>query len=192
MKPLNFRERFEESYMPVRIPAENAKGYKTKYIYYAPWYVWDLSYMRLKKEKALILSCSISSFVLFLWIVTRDIRFNYNVLVYAPAVLAFCAHILELVALFRFTWSKVRITKMNYSEVTEVMLYVPAGRGALGLVSGVVSLILVFMDGFSLSAVSVSLGYLIYAGLARFVYRRFSSLPCRIEDNDVICNIVNE
>ena len=191
MKTLSFRERFEESYMPVRIPAKNAKGYKTKYIYYAPWYIWDISAVSLKKEKTLLLVNSILSLVLFLWVVTRDTKCNYNIFVYAPAVLAFCIHILELAALVRFACSSTKITKMIYYEVTEVMQYVPAGRGFLCAISGLVSLIHVFTDNPSTIALCVVAGYMIYAGIAWFVFYRFSRLTCRIEDNNVVSCIID-
>ena len=37
----SLRERFEECYTAVPVPADNEKGFKIKYVYCAPWYIWE-------------------------------------------------------------------------------------------------------------------------------------------------------
>ena len=178
------RDRFEESYTAVQVPANNAKGFKIKYVYYAPWYIWDLPQRKLKKEKLLLFSCSIISLIFFFVAATGITQSNYSAPVYIPAILAFCAHIFELAALFQFAAAKYKVTKMTYGEIDRIMRLAPMVRAACCSISGLVSVAYICLNGFSRPSSAVAAGYIACAGIAGFMYGHYCKIPYRIEDNN--------
>ena len=65
-KRKTLRSRFEENYTVVTEPADNKKGYTVRYVYYAPWYVWQVSAEAFRQKKQLLAALEAFSLVLFM------------------------------------------------------------------------------------------------------------------------------
>lgn len=187
----SLRDLFEDSYTAIQVPANNAKGYRMKYVYYAPWYYWDVPGQQLLLEKWTILGSSVFSLVLYLIISLQNTEINYVWYVFAPAALALCCHILEIYGLIQFAASKNPTTRMTYEEVNRIMELAPVGRGMVSALAGAAGLLHVLIATFSMEAILVSVGYLICAGLAWFEVKRFSKIPYRTEKNTTLEQLVS-
>lgn len=178
------RDRFEDSYTAVPIPAENKKGYKIEYIYYAPWYYWDMPEKKLIGRKAIICALSAVSLVLFVLAATSGKReLNLKPAVFLPSALALCAHIMEASALIQFAAAKYRTTKMTFNEVRRIMDFAPTARLILTLVTACVCLYCTLRGEGSAAVTALNFGA---AALTLAELHLFNAIPMRTEENHAL------
>ena len=182
-KKLTLRERFEDNYTAVPVPCNNKKGYKMQYIYYAPWYYWDLPQKQLRGEKNLLFLCSILSLAVFLLAASRRVELNSWQVVYLPCVLALCAHILELFGLLQLVAAKQPTTKMIYQDVNKTMAFAPAARAVCTGIAGAAAIVWMYRNAFSSLALGVTLAFFACAAAACFEFYRYHKMPVRVEEN---------
>lgn len=176
------RERFEENYTAVPIPAKNRRGFRMQYIYYAPWYIWALPEPKLRREKRCILFYSILSLFLFLFSAAQPSALNRSSLVFLPVAAALCCHVAELFALLQFIAAKYRTTKMTYEDVDRVLRFAPPVRVLCCGLCAFACLASLIRD-FSLRTVCMAAGFGAAAFTAWAVKRRYSRIPLSVEDN---------
>lgn len=180
------RERFEESYTAVPVPARNKKGYTMKYVYYAPWYYWDLPRGRLQREKVLLIGCSLLSLAVFLLAGVQDIVANSWKAVYLPCVLALCAHILELFGLVQFCTARYPTTQITYQDVERMMEFAPIARAICTGLAGLICLIGSIASGFSPLVAAVAALFFVCAAAPVFELHRYRKIPVRREKNTTL------
>ena len=183
------RNRFEENYVAVSVPANNKRGTKMKYVYYAPWYIWNLPPQELKKRKAVILSDNLISLMVFLLSVSLRTPLNNLKPVSLLSALAFCCHIMEIAALVEFIPSKNRSTKIRYEQINRGLGFFPALRVVLLTICTIACAISLPFGYFSAKALVVTTGNLLCSFLAWAGFKCFRSIPFTTEENDTLSRI---
>lgn len=179
----SLRERFEDEYAAVSIPADNKNGFAIKYVYYAPWYIWNLPKKQLQAKKQLIVSMSVGSLVLYLAAGLQYIGVNSSPAVTVSALLALCAHVLELVSVFQFLFAGYKTTRMNYLHVDHVLRIAPVFRGCALLVTAVCGIAYMIRNTGDIVTICVILGYAISAGMAIYIFEEYKRIPFTTERN---------
>ncbi len=177
------REKFEESYAAVSVPARNKQGFKIRYVYSAPWYVWDVPREKLRREKRKIALFSLVSFLPYLFAVTVPSALNRMPVVFLPSMLALCCHIIELSGIVQFLAAKYQTTKFTYEEVNRILRFVPLLRAGGCLFAGAACLYGLAVEHAGLPAVWMFLCFLLSAAAAWAVEHRYSKLPLAYEIN---------
>ncbi len=177
------REKFEESYAAVSVPANNKQGFKIRYVYSAPWYVWDVPREKLRREKRKIALFSLVSFLPYLFAVTVPSALNRMPVVFLPSMLALCCHILELSGVVQFLAARYQTTKFTYEEVNRILRFVPLLRAGGSLFAGAACLYGLAAEQAGLPAVWMCLGFWLSAAAAWAVEHWYSRLPLSYELN---------
>ena len=186
MKKKTFRERFEENYMAVSVPANNKKGFKVRYVYYKPWHIWDLSQEELKKRKIFLGALVVLSFILYLFAGVPDISMNYDRIVGIPAMLSACAFLFEALGIVQFCVVKHRTTEQNYQDITTKVMFASFARAILLGIAGVGCIFNMIRMGFSAGGVFVMFAYCVSAALAVLIHIQYHKIPLKVEDNTTI------
>lgn len=178
--------RFEEHYMAVSVPAHNRKGFKIRYVYYAPWYVWDLEERELKRQKKGIGIKMLLSAVLFFLAALLDSEINRSPLMVIPGAVMLCAVMYEGIGAAQFLAAKYRTTESNFKEATGKIRNGFYCHAAALLAVVCSDLYLIMTGGFSLLNMITVLLYIL-AGCAAFGMRvQFLKIPVRKEKNDAM------
>ncbi|MGN0266772.1 MAG: hypothetical protein ACI4D7_03750 [Lachnospiraceae bacterium] len=186
------REQFEEEYIAVSVPADNKNGFKIKYVYCAPWYLWDIEEDKLKKKKRMLTCFSTASMLLYLFAGLQVTGANSFPAVEIAGIFALCAHVFELFGLFQFLFAKYRTSQMTYSNVNRTLSLFPLLRSICLAAASVSSVIYMIFITFELSALFAAAGYLICAGLAFYIFLEYRKIPVRSEKNETLSHIEQE
>ena len=186
MERKTFRERYEESYTAVPVPADNKQGFRMKYIYYAPWYRWDLPAKKLWRGKFIMLFVSAAGFLLSLSCMAQRTAVNRMLAVFAPCVLMLCCHIMELSGLIRFFAARARTTKMNYDEVNKLIRTFPMLRAVMGNVPMTVCVYTAVTGERPLFHLAMALAYGALSATAMGITRYYSRIPVCVEANNAL------
>lgn len=180
------REQFEENYTAIRIPADNKDGFRIKYVYYAPWYLWDLPKGTLKKTKRFFMSLSLASLLLFLLTGVQPCVANSFGMVETAGVFALCAHVFELFSMFQFLLAKYRTSRMTYIHVDRTLLPASFLRGSCHMISAAGSVLCATKNTFEPLALPVAAGYLVCACMAFCIFDGYRKIPVRTETNEML------
>lgn len=178
------KERYEDSYTSVFIPADNKKGYQIKYIYYAPWYVWKVPSENLVAEKIIITLASAAGLLAFLAGACMDLSINKELQLFLPCVLALCCHIMELMGILQFDFARSRTTKMTYDEIRRIMDLFPRARTWFALAAAAVAIAVMTERGSLLYQRAVPVCIILWTLSGWFVASRFSKIDAATEKND--------
>ena len=179
------REQFEEDYIAVSVPANERNRVKIRYVYYAPWYCWDLPASVLNQKKLLLAGVSVGSLLLFLLAGIQETSLNTYVFVALPGTLALCAHVLELFGVFQFQYAKYRTSRMTYFSIDRILNCVPLIRGVSLLAAAAAGVSYMIRNAFQLQAVLVTGGYLACALMALFIFKEYRKIPLKTEKNNM-------
>lgn len=183
MKRKTLREKFEDSYTAVPVPANNAKGFRMKYIYYAPWYRWDLPKKGLRRVKFAMLISSVVGLLLTLMSMAQSTAVNRMPAVFAPCAMMLCCYIMEFSGLLRFLAAGDRTTKMTYDEVSMILKTFPLIRATVGCIPLAVCMYLAFTDNFVFHAV-LALLYGLTSVSALGIGYYYRCIPVAVEKNN--------
>lgn len=174
-------ERFEENYTAVWKAADNKKGYKTEYIYYAPWYIWDLPRKKLLCRKVGYLLTSAAGFGLLIRSLAIAHPLNNSIWIVLSGSIWVCCYVLEVRALLQFLFAKYYTTKMTYEDVSGLMKTVPMVRTIIsGGMLAFWARALIRGDYSGIFPICACL----YCTVSEYViYKSFCAMPVRIEDN---------
>ena len=188
-KRKTLRSRFEENYTVVTEPADNKKGYTVRYVYYAPWYVWQVSAEAFRQKKQLLAALEAFSLVLFMAAVLIRSPLNSTPVVYFLTALAFCAQLMELSGVVDFLSAKPRTTQIRYEDIQRRLGFYPMVRCALMAAAVLISAGLLAFGQLQGGAWVIP-GFAVCAALAWQVQSMIRGIPMRIEDNDAMAKIV--
>lgn len=180
----SLRERFEEEYAAVSVPADNKKGFAVKYVYYAPWYIWDLPEKDLRTKKALMVWMSLGSLFLYLFAGSLYTPVNTDRITVLLALLGLCAHVLELTGVLRFGFAKYRTTKAAYTGADRALKLAALIRGCCLLAAALSGLVCLMRNTFDTTGILAVLGYLICSGMAFYIFLEYRKIPFRTEKNE--------
>ena len=143
----SLRERFEEEYAAVSVPADNKDGFRINYIYYAPWHIWELPEKELQKKKGIFTVFCFASLMLFLVIASRPVRFNSSYPVMLSTALTLCVFVLEIPGVLQFARAKYRSTRMTFQNVDRCLRVMPLLRAVLCLFTTAAGVCFIFSKG---------------------------------------------
>lgn len=177
------REKFEESYVAVSVPADNKNGFKIEYVYYDEWFMWKEPEERLKRTKCYFIALCLLKTALFLVSSTVYAGVNARLWVEVPATLAFCALIFEVIGAFQFRLAKYRTTRQSYNDIHLKLRTSPVIFGALILITAAISLGYMLTGDYSPASLAVTLGYAVCAVISAGEYKLYSGLKLKTEHN---------
>ncbi len=183
MERKTFRERFEDNYKAVSVPANNSKGYKIRYVYYKPWHIWDLSGEGLREKKILLGMLFILGFALYIFAGIQDMGINYDRVVGIATTLSLCAFLYEALGIIQFCVSNGRTTGQNYDDVTSKIMLSTLAQAVLLYIAATGSVTFMMSKGFSARGVLIAAGYCASASLAMITRRAYKEIPLRTEAN---------
>ena len=183
MKRKTFRERFEDNYMAVSVPADNKKGFKIRYIYYKPWHIWNLPPEELKKKKILFGVLFPLSFILFLFSGGQYTGVNFDRLVGIPTMFSVIAFLFEALGIIQFCVSKYRTTEQNYNDITGKIMFSTLAHAILLSFAAGSCIVYMANMGFSAGNALVAVGYFASAALAVFIRTQYRGIPLKTEMN---------
>ena len=185
MNKNSLKNRYEDSYTTVLVPADNAKGYKTKSIYYAPWYVWKVPGGDLQREKVFLSVVSLAGFLVCIALSSRDYPINSNKWIFLPNAISLCCHILEAVAIGQFDFSKSRTTKMTYDEITRRLSLFPLLRSIAALIAAFMGgVFLMIQRSHEMAEWMVVLCLAFWSATGWWVYKRYAKIEVTTQAND--------
>lgn len=180
------QERFEENYAAVEKPAKNKDGFKIEYVYYAPWYLWDLPEKQLRSCKYRLLAVSLVGVAFYFLAGAQQWIGNTRLWLGVPALLGLCAHVVELFGLILFCCAKYRTTKMTYTDVNRMVVHGSIARVGMMVLTVLAALTCLIRSGFCLEGFTALLGYAIGGITAVYVYKTYRQLKLRTERNTTL------
>ena len=177
------RDQFQENYMPVARPANNKKGVKVEYVYYAPWYVWNVPEDQLKRLKWTICLLCGADAILFFAACLMYTWVNYSDLVGIPAMLSICGLLFQVLGAAQFAASPRRTTRMSGKSITNRLTWAPRVRAVCLAVAGAAGIYTLISSGADLKAVLVVLAYLACAVISGVILMVFKRIPVTSEKN---------
>lgn len=177
------RDKFEDCYTAVPVPAANAKGFRMKYIYYAPWYVWDMPKELLMHLKCAMLLCSVAGFCMALLSMLQKSPVNRSPVVFGFCALSLCCHVMEFFGLVQLLAARYRTTKMTYEDVNKLLLTAPIARAIFDCVPALLCVFNALRGGGAI-LLGMAAGYGLSAASALWVRYRYSRIPVITEEND--------
>ena len=185
-KRKTLRSSFEENYTPVVVPADNKRGEKIEYVYYGPWYVWDVSEAEFKKKKILIAALEIVSLLIFIAAASIYDPLNMLHVAFAFTAAAECFHIMELAALVDFLTAKIRTNKLKYQNVSRGFEFFTMLRAMLFAAATFTGILYVIFGNFTLEACIISLSYALCGGMAWYTKKTYKEMEFYTEENDIL------
>lgn len=184
-KRKSLREQFEENYTAVPVSADNARGYRMKYVYYAPWHMWDLPREQLFRRKWMLMYLGVAGFFLNLLSMLRRHELNHMTVGIILCALILCCHVMEFTELIRFLCAPHQTTRMTFREVDRGLNFFPLVRCMGGLVFAGVFL-WYGLTGNDASALLPALGYGLAAITGGVIARSYGKIPTAIRENDTL------
>lgn len=182
----SLREAFEEEYAAVSVPADNKNGFALKYIYYAPWYIWDLPEKELHLKKQMFVRMSVSSFLLYLIAGLQNAAVNQLAIPVIFGAAALCAHVMELFRVFQFRFAKYKTSRTTYQNINRTLRWAPLLRGGCMLITALAGIYCMAVHTVTLEAVTAVLGYLVCSAAAFHIFKEYRKLSFRTEKNTTI------
>lgn len=193
IKKETLRNRFEDNYTTITEPADNKKGYVIRYVYYAPWYIWQVSERDFLRKKKKLTVLELLGLLLFLMAVLFRSPLNRAPLIVFLTALTFCAQIMEFSGVVDLWLSKVKTTKIQYENIEKKFSFYPLARCVMLVLSAVAAVGMIAVDEVDeVDEINIWMisCFLICAVLAWQTRRIAYEIPVRIEDNDAMAKIV--
>lgn len=179
----SLRDQFQENYMPVTKPANNKRGVKVVYVYYAPWYVWNVDEARLKKLKWTIGAlCALDTVLFFLTCIIYT-GVNYEIFVGAPAMLSICGLLFQILGAAQFAASPRRTTRMSGKSIRNRLVWAPRVRVICLLVAVLGGVYTLIRYGADTVSILVVCAYLVCVAISGSILFVFQKIPVTSEKN---------
>lgn len=184
-------ERFQEDYTAIVVPASNKNGFKIDYVYYAPWFVWNLPEHELRQKKREILLLTIIELILFSLSAWNPSLLNALAFVAYPSIISMLAFILGMIGVLQFYFAKYRTTKSTFQQANRrITLHVFVHMLASAIASLGCAYYMVCYD-FPLSFQNTLLlfTYGVDAMIAFVVLKQYREIPFTTEKNDTLQHV---
>ncbi len=184
-------EKFEEEYTAVMEPARCKRGFKITYVYYGPWFLWNLPENRLKREKKRILALALAAMALTLtagWIPTA---LNSLALVAYPAIVGLFAGAMEVLGAAQFCLARYQTTQSTFRQAdrrirTYSLLHALLSAAAMG---GCVWYLVTAGYFPSVNEGLLALCWGLCACLSGQVYRQYKKIPFTTAKNHTLKHV---
>ncbi|MCI8914679.1 hypothetical protein D1646_07495 [Pseudoflavonifractor sp. 60] len=178
------RSTFEENYRAVPEPSGNRRGFKMRYIYIGPWYIWNLPRERVQTAKRLMGAACIFSILLFFSGAFLNSPLNHDRYVSLTGMLSIAALVFEVFGAAQFCAAREKMTTMDFHDIQTKLMLAPLAHGVLLLITAAFAVRqLLRWDGFVLTDTVVPMCYALSGILSLLMFFYFRSLPIRKEKN---------
>lgn len=178
-----FDKCFSENYVAVDKPCNNKNGFRIEYIYFAPWYLWDISPQSLLPYKYSIGAACLLNVIIFFVASIQKTSLNYSFLVEVPATISLAALIFEVLGVIQFCASKKRMNKPEYEGIDFKLRTSPLLHALLLVLTVLACLYRLIIISFDSLSFFVTIGYLVCAGMSTFVFLRYRTIDFTTEPN---------
>lgn len=184
-KRKSYRERYFEDYLPVKVPANNRKGYKTEYRYIGLWTQWEgekRPFSAIKREIVLLELFSIAVYVLS---VLSGTPLTVSRLANGFGTLSIVPWILELSGVVRLLFAGAYVKEFSAREIITSIRTGSVLRFILTALSAIAGGIQILTQHIAIPAdLPVFLGIMFSAAVSLLVKFDFDRLLLIIYRND--------
>lgn len=180
----SYRTAFEENFRAVQEPCGGKKGYRTRYVYISPWYVWNMPKGRIGTAKRLIGLACVFSVLIFLLGSLADSSLNCARDVELPGMLSMAALVFEVVGTAQFCAAKEKMTNMDFQDIRAKMLIAPLMHGLLLFWAVIAAVCQLIGRDVTLMDIIVPLCFFFSGLLSVLIFLYYRSLPYRKEANE--------
>lgn len=176
------RERFEDNYMAVEKPCNNRRGFRIEYVYYGPWYFWDVTDARLRSLKITAGALFFIALETLLLSAGRDTALNYGA-VGLPVGLSLGAGVFSLIGVMRFLFAGRRFTQDLYKDMNRAFTIALPIEAGLLFAATVTAVVVWVKQSLSLSEAAPVFGFFGSAVCLGLLYRSLRKLPFGTAEN---------
>lgn len=179
----HFRDTFEENYKAVQEPWNNKRGFRIRYVYIGPWYVWNTSPERLHTAKRLIALACVFGCLLYALGAVADSPLNWSRSVALPGTLSLAALVYEVFGVVQFCAAGEKMPNMDFDDIRRKVL---AGSllHALLLVWAALAAVVSLLAAPTLADAVVPGCFFLSSLLSGLIFAYYRSLPYRKEKNE--------
>lgn len=167
--------------MPISELANNRKGYKIRYVYYGPWYSWEVE--RLKGNKFLIAAACVLGLCFFLLGNCVGTNVNRSAFVGIPANLSIAVFVFEVLGVIQFCAAKAKVTKPDYQDINMKLRAATLIRATMLLVAVIGCIVTTIVNRLAWDELFSAFGYLLSALCSVFIYVRYKDISYHTEKN---------
>lgn len=179
-----YRNRFEENYRAIEEPSNNKKGFKMRYVYIGPWYVWNVPEARVRTVKRLIGAACIFSVILFGSGSLLESFLNCSRYVELFGILSVAALLYEGIGVIQFCAAKERMTNMDFEDIQNKMTIAPLLHAVLLAGAVAAAVCQLFGRPFGLTDVIVIVCYFLSGLLSLLIFLCYRTMTWRKDRNE--------
>lgn len=179
-----YKAKFEENYLAVEEPCDNRKGFRIRYTYIGPWYVWNTSCERIRTVKWTIGILCLLCVVLFLCGSLMDSKLNSSRYVELFGTLSVAALLYEVIGVIQFCTAKDKMTSLDFEDIRSKLLLAPLLHGLLLACAAAAAVIPLSGLGAGILDIIVILCYFFSGLLSVLIVQCYRSLPWRKDRNE--------
>lgn len=187
----SWRDTFEENYIAVDLPQDGRKTRRVKYLYYGPWYFWDIPSTCQKRNKLLLGGLFAADAAVFTFVCTIHDPINWYLPVQAPALLSLSTLAFEAFGVARFCIAKERMRRTEYNDINFYIKVFTFLRAVLLFVA-LLAAIFYMTRAFSPSSLLATGGILISLICSAAIILIFRRIPFRTEKNTSLKEITHD
>ena len=179
-----YKAKFEENYLAVQEPCDNRKGFRMRYTYIGPWYVWNTSGERVRSVKRTVGILCVLSVMLFLCGSLMDSRLNAARYVELFGTLSVAALLYEVIGVIQFSTAKEKMTSLDFDDIKMKMMLAPLLHGILLICAAAAAVIVLVGSKTGSIDIIVILCYFFSGLLSLLIFQCYRSLPWRKGRNE--------
>lgn len=184
-----FKDSFEEVFTWVEVPADNKKGFKIKYVYTGPWYMWRVSAEEKKRNKRVIGALCVLDILFFAVAGLMPGSLNTVKWVEIPGLFSLIPLIYEIIGVVFFCLAKEKIQQLDFKRIKLFLGASPMIRGAFTATTAIAGIYAVGIAGVSAYHIGAIVLYAASCAASFILGMRFKKIPHTSERNDVIKHI---
>lgn len=179
-----FRDSFEENYMPYEECCSSRKGFRIRYEYIGPWYVYCLEQEQKRRCKSILCILCMLSTCFFMTASLQKCDLNTRSAAVLFSGLSMAAFLFEWFGVLKFLISGEKLTNQTFDEVNRILRLIPA-LNALLLAGAMLSCIIYMVqNGFQTGFIAVPLFYMLAAVSSGVITVFYRGLPYEKQKND--------
>lgn len=185
-----FRDTFEENYVAVEVPCNNRKGFKVRYEYCGPWFMWALPAGELKKTKRSVAALCAVSLAAFCCSALWDTPLNYSGWVSLPATFAVAVMLFEVIGVVQFLLAGKKVTRITFQDIDRKLKITLPLHTLLLLIAAAACVWLCIRYGLAFSQGCLAIGYLLSALCSARSFHIYRRIYFKTEKNEVCHNCI--
>ena len=183
------KDAFEEVSAWVEVPADNKKGFKIKYVYSGPWYIWRTEPEEIQKSKVVIGILCLLDMILFAAAGLMPGSVNTVKWVEIPGLFSLLALVYEITGVVAFCRSKEKMLQPDFRRIKTYLGAAPVVRGVLTLATAAGSVYAIGMTEVTAYHIATTVLFLLSSVASLIMWKRFVKIPHTSEKNDILKHI---